>query len=335
MDTRRVLLVDAFADEPLSGNAAGVVPDAAGLSGATMAALARELAVSETAFVLPVGDDDPEGNGTDTDDGGGADTNDGGGADGAEEDADRRLRYFSPTTEVDLCGHATVAAHAHLLADGAIEPGTHAVATNAGVVDVEVTDEGVVWLDGREPTVETVDLDYERAAEALGLDPAALRDVGADLPAAVASTGLPFLVVPVNFLERLGEADPDDDAIAALADDRGAAGVYAFTFDALDADSTLHARCFAPGLGIPEDPVTGTASGAAGAYLHAVDAFDDPADEFRFEQGHFLDRPGVVRVRVETADGEVRAVRVGGRAVTALDGEATLPADEGDDILVA
>jgi PhzF family phenazine biosynthesis protein len=304
-DRRRALLVDAFAAEPLAGNVAGVVPGADDLTETQMRAVARELGASETAFVLD------------------------------STAADRRLRFFSPAAEVALCGHATVAAHAHLRRDGALAAGDHTVETGAGVFDVEVTDEGVVWLAGDAPTVETVDADLDRVAAALGVDVAALRDVGADLPVAVASTGLPYLVVPVNFLSRLGEADPDDDRVAALADDHGAAGVYAFTFDAVDRDSTLHGRMFAPGLGVSEDPATGTASGAVAAYCRAVGAFDgDPPAEIRCEQGHFLDRPGVVRVRVEEGESGER-VWVGGTATTALDGELAVPADDGDDIVEA
>ena len=317
--TRRALLVDAFTDEPLSGNAAGVVPDAAGLSADQMRAIARELAVSETAFLT-----------------------------GTESAADRRIRYFTPRREVDLCGHATVASFAHLFRDGEIEAGTHALETNVGVLDVEVTPEGVVWMTQTSPTIRRIDLDYARAGEALGIDPAALEDVGADLPPAVVSTALPVLVLPVNFLEHLGGANPDAAAVEALADEHDAAGVYVFTFDALSADSTLHARFFAPGVGVPEDPVTGTASGACGAYLRRFGAFqsDESAaepglsgddrgdstgtpDEMRFEQGHFVDRPGIVRVRV----GE--SVRVGGPAVTALDGSIAVPDDEDDDIIEA
>ena len=300
METRRTLLVDAFTAEPLAGNAAGVVPDAEGLSADRMAAVAAELAVSETAFVLP------------------------------SETADRRLRYFSPRGEVDLCGHATIAAHAHLREAGAIEPGDHTVETNVGVLDVAVDDDGTVRMTQEQPEIRRVDLDYDRLGDALGIDPAALRDVGADLPVAVASTGLPFLMVPVNFFERLSAADPDAAAVETLADEYGAAGVYAFTFDALDADSTLHARAFAPGLGIPEDPVTGTAAGACGAYLREVAAFDGEfPDEMVFEQGHFIDRPGRIRVRVG-AD-----VEVGGRAVTALDGRLAVPPGDDDDIVEA
>ncbi|OYR83095.1 PhzF family phenazine biosynthesis protein, partial [Halorubrum sp. E3] len=176
---------------------------------------------------------------------------------------------------------------------------------------------------------DVVDVDLDRVAAALGVAPAALRDVGADLPVAVASTGLPWLVVPVNFLERLGEADPDTAAIEAISESFDVAGVYAFTFDTLDADSTLHGRAFVPSLGISEDPVTGTASGAVGGYLRHVDAFEgDEPDELRFEQGHFVDRPGRVRVRVE-AEG----VNVGGEASVALDGELRVPDDEDDEII--
>ncbi len=302
METRRALLVDAFAAEPLAGNAAGVVPDAAGLSEGQMRAVAAELGASETAFLTP-------GNG----------------------DADDRLRYFSPATEVDLCGHATIATYGALFAEGAIDGGERTLDTNVGDLAVAVDDDGTVWMRQQAPTVEVVDVDAGRLGAALGIDPAALRDVGADLPAAVASTGLPFLVVPVNFFERLGEADPDDEAIERLSAEFDAAGVYAFTFDALEGDSTLHGRAFVPSLGISEDPVTGTASGAVGGYLRHVDAFDgDEPDEMAFEQGHFLDRPGHVRVRVEE-DG----VRVGGRTTVALDGEIRVPNEESDGILEA
>ncbi|WP_137283678.1 PhzF family phenazine biosynthesis protein [Halorussus salinisoli] len=299
METRRALQVDAFADEPFAGNAAGVVPNADDLTEAQMQAIATELAVSETAFFR------------------------------SSDEADRRVRYFTPTTEVDLCGHATIASHAHLLEDGVIDPGTHSLETNVGVLDIEVDEDGTVWMTQDAPEIREVDLDYERVADALGIDHAALEDVGADFPLAVASTGLPFLVVPVNFLEHVSAMDPDHRKIEDLSDEVGATGIYAFSFDTLEADSTLHGRMFAPAAGVPEDPVTGTASGATGAYLREVEAFDgDFPNEMTFEQGHFVDRPGYVRVRVD------EQVRVGGQAATALDGELRAPAvEDGDDII--
>ena len=300
METRRALLVDAFTSEPLSGNAAGLVPDAGGLGAAAMQAIARELNASETAFLTE------------------------------SEAADRRIRYFTPAQEVDLCGHATVASHAWLAEAGEIDAGTHSLETNVGVIEVTV-DDGMVWMTQDDAVVETVDVAYERVADALGADPATLRDVGADLPLATASTGLGFLVVPVNFLAALSGLEPDTGAIAALTEELDVTGVYAFSFDALDVDSTLHGRMFAPAAGVDEDSVTGTASGAVGAYLREVEAFDgELPEEMVLEQGHFVDRPGTVRVRARSDP-----VEVGGRAVTALDGSVVVPEFDDDEIIEA
>ncbi|MFB6270237.1 MAG: PhzF family phenazine biosynthesis protein, partial [Halobacterium sp.] len=173
MTTTRALLVDAFTREPCAGNAAGVVPDADDLTDDQMQSIAAELGASETAFVRESGD------------------------------ADRRVRYFSPTTEVDLCGHATIASHAQLFADGRIGAGEHTLETNVGVLDVAVDDDGTVWMTQNPPEVREVDVSYGRVADATGLDEEALRGASDDLPLAVSSTGLPFLVVPVTYLSDL------------------------------------------------------------------------------------------------------------------------------------
>ncbi|MDZ7747386.1 MAG: PhzF family phenazine biosynthesis protein [Halobacteriales archaeon] len=295
--TRRALLVDAFTEEPLTGNAAGVIPDGDDLSDSQMQAVANELGASETAFVRE------------------------------SDDADRRLRYFTPTEEIDLCGHATIATHA-VLADE-IGDGTHTVETNVGVLDIEL-DEGTVWMRQNSPEIVEVDATYAEVAETLGIRETGLSGLSADLPLARASTGLPFLMVPVEYLSDLSKMSPDMDAIETLAAAHDCRGIYAFTFDTLEAESTLHGRCFVPSAGVPEDPVTGTASGACGAYLDHFGALDPTPEEMRFEQGHFLDRDGLVRVDASAATTAGR-VRVGGTAVTALDGEIQLPENDGDD----
>jgi PhzF family phenazine biosynthesis protein len=337
-DTRRVQIVDAFTTEPTTGNPAGVVPEAAGLADDQMQAVASELGASETAFVLP------------------------------SDEADRRLRYFTPETEVDLCGHATVAAFASLYERAVVAAGTYTVETGVGVLDVEITEDGTVWLTQSEPEISPADVSLASVADALGLDVAALSEVGADLPISRASTGFPFLVVPVSYFEQLSAVEPDLAAIEALCTETDTQGLYAFTFDALDAESTLHGRAFAPLAGIDEDPVTGTASGAVGTYLRHHGALDAP-DPLVFEQGHFRDRPGRVLVDTragawagasddgESVDGEGDGARdgstddgnasgavggspgapprVGGAAVTTVDGEITLPDHEDDDIIEA
>ena len=297
MEDVRVLLVDAFTDEPLAGNVAGVVPEADGLGPEQMQAVARELGASETAFLLTTGA------------------------------ADRRVRFFTPTAEVDLCGHATVASHAVVFSDGDIEAGQHTLETAVGVLDIEVEKTGMVWMTQEQPTVRTVDIDPKRIGAVLGITPEAIAP--AELTIARASTGLPFLIVPVDYLSALGEAAPDFDRVTELSDEFDVAGIYAFTFDTLSGDATIHGRMWAPALGVDEDPVTGTASGAAGAYLRHVEAFDRMPDEMVFEQGHFIDRPGTVHVRVGDE------VRVGGRATVSVDGTLRVPDLDSDDIIEA
>lgn len=302
-DTYRTLLVDAFAEEPMAGVATGVVPEADGLSTEQMRAMATELGAGTTAFVRP------------------------------SVDGDRRLRAFTPSGECDRRDDAILAAYAQRHAESTIDAGSYAVDAAGALVDVEVDRDGTVWVAQSVADVRTVDLDYDRAGTALGIDPATLRDVGADVPAAIASTGEPFLLVPVNFLSALSGADPAPNAIATLCDEYEVAGIYAFTFDTLSADATLHARAFTPGSeagrAVLDSPGIATAAGACGAYIQRADAFDEPPEETVIEQGHFRDRAS--RIRVRAGD----PVHVGGHAVTSLDGRLAVPAQEDDDIVEA
>ncbi|MFB6154167.1 MAG: PhzF family phenazine biosynthesis protein [Halodesulfurarchaeum sp.] len=293
-----VALVDAFTAEPYAGNPAGVVPEASDLDPEAMQTIATEIGASETAFLRP------------------------------GDEADRQIAYYTPTTRIELCGHATIASLVHLHRTDRLAAGAATLSTDVGTLDVEIEENGIAWMTQREPRVETVSLDHGLVADALDMDEAALREVEQDLPLAVADTGLPFLVVPVAFLEDLGHADPDFDRVDSLASEVEAAGIYAFTFDTLDAESAVHGRAFVPGAGVPEDPVTGTASGATGAYLRRFEAFDQFPEELVFEQGHYVDRPGRVRVQV----GE--SVRVGGGAVSVLEGSIAIPPGDDEEILV-
>lgn len=296
--TIAVSQVDAFSTEPLTGNPAGVVIDA-DLTTDEMQAIARELNVSETAFITPT------------------------------TDADYTIRYFTPTQEVDLCGHATVASFARLFETGHLTPGDYTLKTNVGTLDITVDPSGMVWMAQDTSSIPDADIDEATLATALGTDLDAFVGVDSELPITIADTGVPYLMVPCMYLSNLSDLAPDMAEIDALTTNLGCLGIYVFTFDTLSADAHLHARLFAPAAGIPEDPVTGTGAGAVAAYLRHVNAFDgDLPDPLIVEQGHFVDRPGQIHVQAQ-AD----PITIGGYATTAIEGTIAVPHRADDDII--
>jgi trans-2,3-dihydro-3-hydroxyanthranilate isomerase len=278
--------VDAFTNRPFFGNPAGVVGRAEGLSDREMQWIAREMNCSETAFVLP------------------------------SSVADLRLRYFTPAIEVDLCGHATIAALAVLHEEGRVT-GTVTVETRAGVLAMEVDSAGVAWMEQATPKVRAIDPDdVSHIVRWLGLE---RNDLHPDIPLGLAFTGLWDLLVPVRDRSALRRAVPDGPALAAYTRRLGAVSAHLFCFETEYAESTLHARDFSPAVGVLEDPHTGTASGALAAYL--VEKGVLTPGRFQFEQGWTVGRPGLILVEVHQHPWQVR---VGGQATTVLEGEIRL-----------
>lgn len=291
--------IDAFTTVPFRGNPAGVVLDADGLSSAQMQDLARELKHSETAFVLaPQQQQESEG-----------------GGEGAHDVA---IRYFTPTTEVPICGHATIAAHyARAVALG-LETVELKQKTGAGVqrIRVERQPDGgyrIVMRQGPlsfgQPLPSAV---RAAAARALGLEEG---DFAPGLPLQVVSTGHSKVMVPLRPGVALDAIAPDHAALAALSARIGCNGWFAFQLRACG--RATDGRMFAPAIGIPEDPVTGNANGPLGAYLvrHGLMAHDGKLLRFDGHQGRALRRDGVVHVEVAIGQGAPQAVSISGSAV--------------------
>jgi PhzF family phenazine biosynthesis protein len=298
--TREVVLVDAFTSVPLAGNPAAVVPEAAGLDEAGMRALAVELGRPATAFLGP-----PDAPG-----------------------ADRGLRWFSPTgVELTLCGHGTIAA-GHVLAErGEIRGGRLVCATRARQLVVTLEPPGApdatVWFEPDCPRWEPArDADLEPVLAALGVVPAAL---GRWAPAA--RTSEDDLLVPAAGLEALGALEPDPGRLGAAAGARGLRGVCVTARETREVGALTHSRFFAPHLGIPEDPATGSVHAALGVWLWETGglAAPDGTVRFRAEQGDFRGRPGRLAVEVQGTPGRATRVRVGGQAVTVLRGALRVP----------
>lgn len=293
MATYRLYQVDAFTRRRFTGNPAGVVLDADGLTDAEMQAVARELNNSETAFVLS-----PDGDGHDV-----------------------RVRFFTPATEVPSCGHATVAAHYVRAFERRIPPGRTWQKIGIGTLPVDVAerdgDYEVLMTQGRLRIDDPLDADVRSAIlAALGID----EDEAVDgWPFQHVSTGHGKILVPLRRRTCLHGLAPDMTALKAWSLRLGVYGYFVFTLDSETPGILAHGRMFAPAIGIAEDPVTGNGNGPLGAYLvHHGLVEAGSRFEFVARQGEAMGRPGQARVIVEVEDGRPVTVRVGGHAVVAF-----------------
>ena len=310
MTTYRFLQLDVFTDHAFSGNPLAVFPEATGLSDEVMMKIAREMNLSETVFVLQ--SEDPE--------------------------VLRRLRIFTPAREIPFAGHPVVGTWNALAREGVVplpKGGTgwqrihHEVGIGVLPVDIEFKDGQpvqVVMTQGKFEVLDEVDDGHEQAeiARALGL---AREDLDETLPIQVITTGLSCMAVPIRSLADLRSCRVNAALLAELYTRRGATGCHAFTRETLEIGaSRAHARFFAPADNIAEDPATGSACGALGAYLvhHGALSLEPSADgrnKFVIEQGDFIHRPSRINLDVKGAPQAVEEVKVGGPSVLVARGE--------------
>lgn len=297
MQALPTLHVDAFTDRIFGGNPCAVVFDTDGLSDTTMQHIARELNLSETAFVTE------------------------------STRADFGARYFTPGEEIPMAGHPTIATVYALLATGRLarEHGRQQlqIEVPAGVIDIEVAgsleETPVIFMTQFRPEFMRT-YDPEEVAPAFGLEADALRH---DVPVMTVSTGTPQLMVPLTsapMLERV-RLDP------ALYSHLRAFGDFFSAHLFVTEGATPAGSTFARHFGVPpdwrEDPFTGSATGGMAAYLWRHGLIRDA--RFVAEQGHWMDRPGHAEVEVLGDRDAIQAVRVGGRAVEVMQGMFVVP----------
>ncbi len=215
---------------------------------------------------------------------------------------ERRVRYFSPKAEVPFCGHATIAT-AVALAER-IGPGEFAFSTQAGIVPVTVDDEMRATLTSVEPYVEAVD-DIGQALDILGWRPDELDPA---LPPSIAYAGARHLVVSASTRQRLADLDYDFDRLLAYMLERDLTTLQ-LVWRA--SPTTFHVRDPFPVGGVVEDPATGAAAAAFGAYLRELGLVQPPTT-LTLHQGDDLGRPSLIRVELRADD---TRVRVSGNAV--------------------
>ncbi|MEK7268329.1 MAG: PhzF family phenazine biosynthesis protein [Nitrospirota bacterium] len=303
--TLKFYQADVFTDRPFGGNPVAVVLGAAGLGDDELQQIAREINLSETVFVLPP--TDPA--------------------------AAAKIRIFTPTQEIPFAGHPVLGTFYVLGKLGSLplkEPVTRVFhECNIGVFPVElyVRKGEIVQVIMSQPkpqflgAIEAVK-DLFEVAKALGLSKGQITDT--KFPVEMVSTGLPVMIVPVRTLTAVRSIVPDIKAINDLCARYGVNGIMVFTTITVEEMSSVHTRMFAPPIGVTEDPATGSASGALGAYLVQNGVVEiGPTTEIVAEQGYEVDRPSRILIQVESDDDAIQEVKVGGQVVMVMEGTLT------------
>jgi trans-2,3-dihydro-3-hydroxyanthranilate isomerase len=302
MPSLRLVQVDVFTEIPFCGNPLAVILDGQGLTGEQMQAIACEMNLSETTFIVPP-------------------------TAGA---ADARVRIFTPRLELPFAGHPVIGTSYVLVTEGLIprRKGVFEIhlELGVGILPVAITQAGdavtQVTMRQQAPQFRAIlDEDAVRLlAQGLGLDPQDILTT--DLPAQVVSTGLPQLMVPVRCLEAVQGITLELRALRTVCERYDTPSIYIFTGETATPSAHVHTRFFAPMAGLLEDPATGSASGALGAYLvhYRVIGGDSSVVHIENEQGYELGRPSRIFIDVERHGSIISGVRVGGRVVRVMEG---------------
>ena len=293
---RRFVTLDVFTERRLTGNSLAVVLDAGALETGDMQSIAREFNHPETVFVLPPSDP-----------------------------AHRaRLRIFTPAAELPFAGHPTVGT-AVLLArldggsgprDIVMEEGIGAVRCRATMIDPDLgrASFGLPRL----PAEAGAGPDPAAAAAALSLAP---DEIGFDgFRPARWSAGLVQTFVPVRSLAAIARARPDPARLDQAFAMNGPGVAYLYCGEVAEAGHDFHARMFAPALGVPEDPATGSAAAAFAGLWAAQDRRADGEHVLRIEQGYEMGRPSLIEVTMTIGGGKLAAAAIGGAAVVVSEG---------------
>ena len=286
-------VVDVFTDTAFSGNPLAVVHGADDLGAEALQAIAREFALSETAFPIAL--------------------------DGAASDgADYRLRIFTPAMELPFAGHPSVGAAWVLARRGSIRPGPVVQSCGAGLLALQVSpDGGPVVLTGGPPSVGQP-REASPLLDGVGLRPADLAGIARD-----ASCGLGFTVLPV-VPGALGRLDVDLAALRRLGlGDGPFGGLSVVAWDG----SAARCRVFAVEAGVAEDPATGSAALALGAWLVVSGLLPgDGTTAYDVVQGVEMGRPSLLSCVVTAVAGAAAVVTVSGRVVPIATGRIRVPA---------
>lgn len=279
-------VVDAFTDTRFGGNPAGVVIHE-NLTEEFMQQFASEVRFSETAFIKII------------------------------DDLNFEIRFFTPNSEVDLCGHATIASFKALLDNKNVhDNGQYFIKTLAGTLPVYIKN-SFIMMEQAEPMLGETFEDYEVLSKIFNIHKDLIGDERCSLVPQGASTGLWDIMLPVKSKKALYDIQPNFKELAEFSSNNNVGGVHAFTLDT--EEGTALCRNFAPLVGIDEEAATGTSNGALTYYLFKNGVVKEFDQEYDFLQGHSMGRPS--RITTKLIHPNNPKVMVGGRAVILTRGE--------------
>ncbi|BCB03949.1 PhzF family phenazine biosynthesis protein [Bacillus sp. KH172YL63] len=288
MKSIHILHYDAFTNIPDKGNPAGVVLNGDKLSDHEMQSIAKKVGFNETAFPLMSGV------------------------------ADIKIRFFTPESEVNLCGHATIAALYALKTRGLLsDKPTLTIETKAGILPITISsgngDGPLITMAQAKPQLVEYEGSKRILAQSIGLKE---EDLHTDYPIMFGSTGKWTLLVPIHSLEAFTSMKPDHTLFPLVLSDIPQASIHPFCLETYDPEAHMHGRHFsAPSSGTTEDPVTGTASAVMGAYYaRYIHPHHDGSLDLIVEQGQEIGKDGRVHVHIANHDGSLN-VSITGRAV--------------------
>lgn len=288
-------IVDAFTSIAYKGNPAGVVLCQQSLTTSEMQNIAKELNLSETAFLYR----------------------------STDEHYHFDVKYFTPADEVDFCGHATIGA-AWIIANELHfypEYPQLLLNTNIGIVPIEwqTKNNTLVSLTMTQapPKSKRITTRPDYLASLLGVDPDA---IDTSYPVGLGFSGNWHLLVPMKSTDSIKNAKPDLEKLAAFNKEIGCITTHLYTFCEKSDKYRLYTRDFAPAIGIPEDPVTGSANGALCAFLIKENILDSTKDHhFLIKQGNSMDREGYLHTQI-VKNNDSFDIKIGGEAVLTIKG---------------
>jgi trans-2,3-dihydro-3-hydroxyanthranilate isomerase len=286
-------IVDVFAEQQYAGNQLAVFPNAGHLSSAQMQQIAREINFSETTFVLSP----------------------------TPKNGGYEVRIFTPAKELPFAGHPTLGT-AFVLQQGVIREIVPQIRLNlpVGSIPVTLTYQGEqpteLWMQQNPPTFGET-MAATAIAPVLNLD---VADLDSHFPVQVVSTGMPFLIVPLRSLAALQRIRVNVERLNQLMVNSTAKEVFVFCPEVRHAENHFSARMFAPLLGIPEDPATGSANGCFAGYLVQHRYLDTDSISVRVEQGYEMGRPSLLLLQAKKMPDQI-SVAVGGSVILVARGE--------------